>query len=212
MICQVSVSIGQSVRVTVFYTPNNEWGRFSGLQMLLRSAKGDVQTDSNAETHDAFVREKRRVVQPVTEKVLGVQILLRSAKTDVQNDSDAETHDAFVRKKRRVVKPVTEKRWKFSEILFHIWLKRQLLFIVSAMPGPSEVGHNKKCSIVQVKWDADKNGKAYVNTDFPISTDSFIGHARSCEMLKAYLEEAARHETRAREKESLIAYDTQFLV
>jgi hypothetical protein len=93
-----------------------------------------------------------------------------------------------------------------------IWLKRQLLFIVSAMPGPSEVGRNKKCSIVQVKWDADKNGKAYVNTDFPICTDSFLGDARSCEMLKAYLEEAARHETRAREKESLIAYDTQFLV
>ena len=165
--------------VTVFFKP--EWGKFSGVQKLVRSASG-------------------------------VQMLLRSAKCDVQTDGDAETHDAFVRNKRRVVKSVTEKRWKFSEILFHIWLKRQLLFIVSAMPEPSEVKHNKKRSIVQVKWDADKNGKAYVNTDFPISTDSFIGHARSCEMLKAYLEEAARHETRAREKESLIAYDTQFLV
>jgi hypothetical protein len=61
MICQVSVSIGQSVRVTVFFT-NNEWGRFSGLQMLLRSAKCDVQTDGDAESHDAFVRKKRQVV------------------------------------------------------------------------------------------------------------------------------------------------------
>jgi hypothetical protein len=213
-----SVTVGQVSQF--FFKP--EWGKFSGVQklvrsasgvqMLLRSAKCDVQTDGDAETHDGFVRKKRQVVKPVTEKVSGVQILLRSAKGDVQNNSDAETHDAFVRNKRRVVKSVTEKRWKFSEILFHIWLKRQLLFIVSAMPEPSEVKHNKKRSIVQVKWDADKNGKAYVNTDFPISTDSFIGHARSCEMLKAYLEEAARHETRAREKESLIAYDTQFLV
>ena len=31
-------------------------------------------------------------------------------------------------------------------------------------------------------------------------------------MLKAYLEEAARHETRALEKKSLIEYDTRFLV
>ena len=134
---------------------------------------------------------------------------LRSAKREVQTDSDVEPHDAFGRKKLRVVKTVKEDRWKFSEILSHLWLKRQLLFIVSAKPGLSKVGLHKKRSIVQVQWDVDKNGKAYVNTDFPISTDSFIGHARSCEMLKAYLEEAARHETRARERESLIAYVTQ---
>ena len=61
---------------------------------------------------------------------------LRSAKRAGQNDSGAAPHDRVGGKKRQVVKNVTEERWKYSKILFHMWLKRQLLFIVSAMPGP----------------------------------------------------------------------------
>jgi len=48
-----------------------------------------------------------------------------------------------------------------------------------------------------------------VNTDFPIDTDSFIGDGRSCEMLKAYLEQVIRYETGVAEKDALVAYVTR---
>ena len=48
-----------------------------------------------------------------------------------------------------------------------------------------------------------------MNTDFPIETDSLIGDARSCEMLKAYLEQAIRYETGVAEKDALVAYVTR---